>query len=668
MKKILWVLLFSYFCVSVPVCCLLSAEESPGLLPSARLDDGWRISTPAAEGMDQAQIKKISAEIDSGRFQGIHSYLVIKNGALVHEAYFDDWGRDSLHVIMSITKSVTSTLVGIAIERGEIPDVEATLPELLPEYADDITDPLARTVNLEHLLTLHSGFDWDETTHSYRDERNTERQMVNSPHWVKFFLDLPMRDQPGTRYLYNTGSVHLISAILRSRTGLFADEYLRKHLLEPLGIEHFEWNRDPQRYPCTGGTHGGLWMRPRDLAKFAYLFLHGGRWQGRQVVPEHWVELATTAKADAGPGKKIGYLWWMGHYDIGGRRLRYFYGAGYGGQTISYVPELHLLVIFTCWSRSDDCDFFGPLFMTIKAALPAEERAATGAAGEDRGADMVLPDPPAFVASASAKPGDTFELSHRLDENSEFSFRWDKRSRYRLTVEGGNELLIGSESGATWGTRVIARESDGLDLELTCQDHTYRMDLPEPKKPADFTELTGQKIRTRLSTTGEWSDFRGLDLLPVTTLPGEKVPWSKDHCVLEVQSLLPFLPGKTVEMGESWTHRCTRRELVGGQVWVPVTVNCAYTLVDRNIAQGKDCLRVAANFTLHAAAEIMMDGIPWNFRFTGSGTGSYLFAWRQGLVLGSEESSSLVGRATAEEIGQVIPFQSDVQTSVKVEF
>jgi CubicO group peptidase (beta-lactamase class C family) len=119
--------------------------------------------------------------------------------------------------------------VGIAIERGEIPGVEATLPELLPEYADDIADPRARTVTLEHLLTLRSGFDWDERTYSYRDERNSERQMVSSPHWVKFFMGLPMRDEPGTRYVYNTGSVHLISAILHSRTGLFADGYLRKH-------------------------------------------------------------------------------------------------------------------------------------------------------------------------------------------------------------------------------------------------------------------------------------------------------------------------------------------------------------------------------------------------------------------------------------------------------
>jgi hypothetical protein len=270
-------------------------------------------------------------------------------------------------------------------------------------------------------------------------------------------------------------------------------------------------------------------MRSRDLAKFAYLFLNGGRWQGRQVVPEPWVELATTPKADAGPGREIGYLWWMGRYEIDGRRLRYFYGAGYGGQTISYVPELDLLVIFTCWNRSDDCDFFGPLFMTIKAALPAEERATGGVPGEDRGSDMVLPEPPPFVPSASARPGESFELGHRLDEDSEYSIRMVKRSRSKLLVEGGNELLLGSESGVTYGARVVAREPGGIELELVYHDHSYRMDLPEPKEPADFSELTGHKIRARLSTTGEWSDFRGLDQLPVTTLPGEKVPWGEDH-------------------------------------------------------------------------------------------------------------------------------------------
>ncbi len=98
MKRTIRILFFTYLVVSLPVRCLPSKEESPGLLPPVQLNDGWRVSTPAAEGMDESRIKSISAEIESGRFQGIHSYLVIKNGALVHETYFGDWGRDSLQV------------------------------------------------------------------------------------------------------------------------------------------------------------------------------------------------------------------------------------------------------------------------------------------------------------------------------------------------------------------------------------------------------------------------------------------------------------------------------------------------------------------------------------------------------------------------------------------
>ncbi|GEM_PF-6769200 len=167
MKTALRILFLAHLCVPVPVLCLSSGEGGQECSPVVDLDDGWRVSTPAAEGMDQAQVARISAEIESGRFEGIHSYLVIKNGALVHEAYFGDWNPDSLQVIFSITKSITSTLVGIALERGEIPSLQATLPDLLPEYADDIADPLARTVNLEHLLFDGSGrgsclFAWRE--------------------------------------------------------------------------------------------------------------------------------------------------------------------------------------------------------------------------------------------------------------------------------------------------------------------------------------------------------------------------------------------------------------------------------------------------------------------------------------------------------------------------
>jgi CubicO group peptidase (beta-lactamase class C family) len=246
--------------------------------PPERLDDGWQVSTPADAGLDETLIAKITSDIATGRFEGIHSYLIVKNGKLVHEAYFDGYGREDLQTIFSITKSLTSTLVGIAIERNEISGTGATLPELLPEYTEVIADGRARSVTLEHLLTLTSGFEWDEKTHPYNDPRNSEYRMVTDGHWVEHFLGLPVRDEPGTRYVYNTGSVHLISAIIRSRTGLYADEYTERYLFEPLAIEDFKWNKDPQGYPCTGGTHGGLRLRSRDLAKFAYLFLNGGRW------------------------------------------------------------------------------------------------------------------------------------------------------------------------------------------------------------------------------------------------------------------------------------------------------------------------------------------------------------------------------------------------------
>jgi CubicO group peptidase (beta-lactamase class C family) len=333
------------------------------------LDDGWQVSTLSAVGINSLMIAKVTEGIEIGRFRGIHSYLIVKNGKLVYEYYVNGYSGDDLQTVFSITKSVTSTLIGIAIDREDISGVRMTLPELLPEFSEAIIATRARKITLEHLLTLTSGFEWDEKTYGYGDRRNSERRMVNDDNWIAHVLGLPVKDNPGSRYVYNTGSVHMISAVIKTQTGFFADEYARRFLFQPLGIVKFDWNTDPQGYPCTGGTHGGLRMRARDLAKFGFLFLNEGRWQERQVVPRDWVIRATTGQVEAHPPFQVGYLWWTGEYKLKGHTLRHFYGAGYGGQSISMIPELDLMVVFTAWSRPDEANIIGPLFMTISAAL-----------------------------------------------------------------------------------------------------------------------------------------------------------------------------------------------------------------------------------------------------------------------------------------------------------
>ncbi len=334
-----------------------------------QVDDGWRVSSLEAEGMDIDIITRLTNNVRDGRFEGINSILIVKNGAIVHEVYFEGYERESLQTIYSITKSVTSGLIGIAIDNGVIDGVDQTIEELLPEYAKDIKDERLRDVTLEQILTLTSGLEWDEKSFPYDDRRNSEYHQVRSRDWVKYVLERPIRDEPGTRYIYNTGSVHLLSAIIKSRSGLYANEFAEKVLFEPLGITRYDWNTDPKGYPCTGGTHGGLELGTRDVAKFGMLYLRDGKWNGKQVISADWVRESTTKHVTAFDNTDFGYLWWLIKLKISDTPIDIIYGAGFGGQSLALVPKLDLMWVFTCWGRAEDADTFGPMLMIINSAL-----------------------------------------------------------------------------------------------------------------------------------------------------------------------------------------------------------------------------------------------------------------------------------------------------------
>jgi hypothetical protein len=301
--------------------------------------------------------------------------------------------------------------------------------------------------------------------------------------------------------------------------------------------------------------------------------------------------------------------------------------------------------------------------------LDDDWRASTPAAeGMDQGQIVLnLPEPPVFVPTSHINPGERYEIRYRPEAGSEFSIHSVEKITGRRTVMG-EEILFNSESTADLGVRVIAAESDGMDLELSYQDHSFSSDSPQTRGTADFTGLIGQNIRARLSATGEWSDFRGIDQVPQVTLPGKNVPWGENHCLLEVRNLLPRLPGRRVEMGESWITQYTHEELFVGEFWIPVTVYYAYTLWDCTRAWGKDCVKVAANFTFHAEGEFVADGSTWEITFEGSGSESYHFDCRKGMVRRYENTLTLAGQAVAEEIGMVVPFNNEIESKIEVDF
>lgn len=361
--------------ILVALACLLSCEKNAtdteslvgvyAYQPPEQLNDDWPVSTLQEEGIETSVIEQITDRILDGTFRGIRSFMIVKNGAIVHEVYFENLTDSSLQTIYSITKSVSSALIGIAIDQGFIESVEEPACTFFPQYG--IENPVKQRIRIHHILTLTTGLSWDEKTYPYTDPRNTEVQMVMKGDWMRFVMERPMQNEPGTEWVYNTGSVHLLSGIIKRIYGDHADVFTERYLFKPLAIQVYEWNKDPQGHPCTGGTLGGLKLRLRDMAKFGYLFLNHGRWKTQQVIPGSWVEISTAKHVAFETDREFGYLWWRGQSVVNGKQYNHFYAAGYGGQTIHINPELDMMIIFTCWDRAQDADIFLPILMVYSA-------------------------------------------------------------------------------------------------------------------------------------------------------------------------------------------------------------------------------------------------------------------------------------------------------------
>ena len=278
----------------------------------------------------------------SGSYPGVDSMLVVRGGALVHEAYFNDYSREKRHDLRSATKSFTSALVGIAIEQRHLEGVEQrVLPLLGGESGLSNVDDRKRAMTVESLLTMTPGLDCDDWN---AGSPGNEEKMYKQKDWVKFILDLPMVAPPREQFGYCTGGVVVLGAALGRATGMWADAYARQVLFGPLGISGEEWEFTPTGAVDTGGH---LHLRPRDMAKFGLLFLRQGDWGGTRIVSEAWVARSTSFVVRTITGEEYGYLWWRRTAQRSGTAVETFYAIGNGGQQIIVAPSLDLVAVFT---------------------------------------------------------------------------------------------------------------------------------------------------------------------------------------------------------------------------------------------------------------------------------------------------------------------------------
>jgi len=260
--------------------------------------------------------------------------------------FHPDWhpyfqGRD-VHSLQSVTKSVAATAIGIALGRGEIKSLDQPFLTYFRDRDLSKVDPRLRRATLEDVLTMRSGIEWHEQDRPL-DQTNTTIQMENSKDWIAFTLSQPIDADPGTKWAYNSGGSMLLSGIIRSATGKFIDDYANEHLFRPLGIREYHWKRTPTGHP---DTEGGLYLGAEDLAKIGYLYLHRGMWDGRRILPEGFVERATTRHAHPNPTTDYGYQWWLskrGDVDV-------WSGRGFGGQLLIVIPSKDIVAVVNAWN------------------------------------------------------------------------------------------------------------------------------------------------------------------------------------------------------------------------------------------------------------------------------------------------------------------------------
>lgn len=300
----------------------------------------WYYSTPEQQGMNSTILKAMMDRFEYLSYQ-VDSVIVVRHGRIIFEDSVTGYHPIGRHITYSVTKSVTSTLIGIAIDNGLIANLSQRMIDFFPEREIANLDDRKRNITLEHLLTMTSGYDWDEWRYPYEHPLNPCTQTWTSDDPIQHILDLPMVEEPGIRWRYDSGAVILLGAILEQVSGMDVTTFTRNYLFTPLGIGESYW----LQIRGVHLTEGGLILSPWDLARFGYLILNNGIWDGQQIVSSEWISQATSPIVDRQDPNysrvpNYGYLWWIS--STGNSVV----ALGRGSQAICIVPELDLMAVF----------------------------------------------------------------------------------------------------------------------------------------------------------------------------------------------------------------------------------------------------------------------------------------------------------------------------------
>jgi CubicO group peptidase (beta-lactamase class C family) len=316
-----------------------------------KMRDDWTKDTPSSVRISEGPLREMESAVLEMR--KITSVLIARHGRLVYESYFNDSGQSELQNTRSATKTVTSILVGIAIDKGLIPGVDARVFSYFPDR-QPVKDPDDRKerITLEDFLTMSSILECDD---SNMFSRGNEERMYVVEDWVKFTIDLPVRGFPawttrpekspyGRSFSYCTAGSVVLGSVLERATKMPVQEFAREYLFTPLGIRKVDWQYTPLGTAMTGG---GLSMRSRDLLKLAQLFLNNGDWNDNRLVSREWVETSTRQHVKVDDETEYGYLWWLRKLGTAQRKYQSILMQGNGGNKVAIVPELDIVAVLT---------------------------------------------------------------------------------------------------------------------------------------------------------------------------------------------------------------------------------------------------------------------------------------------------------------------------------
>ena len=339
--------------------------------PPELTSDGLMVGTLDEVNIDSRYIRDAIVDIIGGKFREVHSLIIHRRGKLVLEEYFPghsykwdganhygewvEWNRDVLHMIASDSKSITSACIGIAVDQGFIKSVHQSIFDYLPDYKELNKDGKDK-ITIEHLLTMTSGLEANEWQAPYSSPANDVIALWFPPceDPITCILEKPLVREPGTYFNYFGGNMILLGEILKNASGMNIDQFSKKYLFSPMGIDSINWS-----LIFPNGVYesaGGLELTPRAMLKIGVLYLNNGVWEGEKILSEEWIKKSASSYGNNmnikipgtdGGRNGYGYSWWVKDYSTPWEKTSMYYACGWGGQYIMVFPELETVVVFT---------------------------------------------------------------------------------------------------------------------------------------------------------------------------------------------------------------------------------------------------------------------------------------------------------------------------------